>query len=246
MPTKYQTLRGTHDILPDVVHRWQHVERVARDTFGLYGFSEIRTPIIEATELFARSVGETSDIVRKEMYTLERGDESITLRPENTAAVVRSVVEQSMHRDIAGGYPLKLFYTGPMFRYERPQAGRQRQFHQIGVEVIGAAEPAADAETLRMLERFLDGVGVGERELVLNSLGDPAERVAYRGSAARLVDASPGCGRCRSTAPAARQSVAIARQQGRADSGTHRRMRRRSSIRSGMNHADTSTRYATV
>lgn len=180
MSARYQTLRGTRDILPDEAARWRFVESTARDRFARYGYGEIRTPILESTELFARSVGETTDIVRKEMYTFERGSESVTLRPENTASVVRAFLQHALYREVAAGYPAKLYYIGPMFRYERPQAGRQRQFHQIGVEVLGAAEPEADAECLRMLDRFLDALGIGDRALLLNTLGDPEERDAYR------------------------------------------------------------------
>jgi histidyl-tRNA synthetase len=180
MKTRYQALRGTRDILPGEVERWQFVERIARTVFERYGFREIRTPLIEATELFARSVGESTDIVRKEMYTFERGDDSVTLRPENTASVVRAFVEQAMHRNVAAGFPIRLYYLGPMFRYERPQKGRQRQFSQIGVEVLGADEPLADAETLEMLWSFLRELGVEGTRLVLNSVGDSCCRPAFR------------------------------------------------------------------
>jgi histidyl-tRNA synthetase len=176
----YKALRGTRDILPDEVNRWQFLERSARTVFARYGFREIRTPIFEATELFARSVGETSDIVRKEMYTLDRGGDSMTLRPENTASVVRAVVEHALHRAIAAGYPERYYYIGPMFRHERPQKGRQRQFHQIGVEVIGAAEPLVDAETIEMVDVFLETLGIAERELVISSVGDAACRPRFR------------------------------------------------------------------
>src|SRR5262245_26051065 len=185
MSPRHQTLRGFRDILPDEVARWQFLERTTRDVFERYGFREIRTPLLEPTELFYRSVGESTDIVRKEMYTLERGDESLTLRPENTASVVRAFVEHSLHRAVADGYPEKLYYIGPMFRHERPQKGRQRQFHQIGVEILGASEPMADAETLEMLWSFLDHIAVTDRELLLSSVGDAECRPAYR---SRLVD----------------------------------------------------------
>jgi len=168
------------DILPDEIDRWLFVERTTRDVFARYGFREIRTPALESTELFARSVGTSTDIVNKEMYTLRRGDESFSLRPENTASVARAFVEHDMHRSVASGYPARLFYMGPMFRYERPQKGRQRQFHQIGAEILGATEPLADAETLEMLWRLLDALGVGQRELVLSTLGDASTRAAFR------------------------------------------------------------------
>lgn len=180
MPTRYPALRGMRDILPGEVSRWQRVERIAREVFERYGFREMRTPLLEATELFSRSVGGSTDIVRKEMYTMAAGDESVTLRPENTASVVRAFVEHSLHRGIGAGFPERYYYIGPMFRYERPQKGRQRQFHQLGVEVLGADEPLCDAETIEMVEAFLDAVGVGERELRINSVGDAACRPAFR------------------------------------------------------------------
>ena len=180
MKTTYQALRGTHDILPEEVGRWQFLEQTARRIFERYDFREIRTPLIESTDLFARSVGASTEIVRKEMYTFERGDDSVTLRPESTASVVRAFIEGSRFRSIGAGYPERLYYIGPMFRYERPQKGRQRQFHQIGVEVLGAPEPLADAETLEMLCRFLAALGLENLELVLNSVGDEACRPVYR------------------------------------------------------------------
>jgi histidyl-tRNA synthetase len=180
MAERYKAVRGTHDILPDEACRWQFVEAATRRIFSRYGFKEIRTPIIESTELFARSVGESTDIVSKEMYTFDRGDESITLRPENTASVVRAVVEHSLHRSIAVGYPERLYYIGPMFRHERPQKGRQRQFHQIGVEVLGASEPLADAETIQMVDLFLREIGVSDRTLLISSVGDDQCRPRFR------------------------------------------------------------------
>ena len=126
--------KGTKDILPNDMGIWHFMEEKALEIFSKYGAKEIRTPIFEATELFARGVGDTTDIVKKEMYTFEKSERSLTLRPENTAGVVRSFIENGMHRLAA---PVKLWYKGPMFRYERPQAGRQRQFHQVGVEVFG-------------------------------------------------------------------------------------------------------------
>jgi histidyl-tRNA synthetase len=130
--------------------------------------------------LFARSVGSSTDIVRKEMYTFGAGDESVTLRPENTAPVVRAFVEHALHRTIAAGFPERLYYLGPMFRHERPQKGRQRQFHQIGAELLGASEPLADAETIEMVWALLDALGIADRELRLNTVGDAACRPAYR------------------------------------------------------------------
>jgi histidyl-tRNA synthetase len=176
----FQALRGTRDVLPGEVERWQLVERTTREVFERYGFREVRTPVIEATRLFLRTVGEATDIVRKEMYTLQAGDESITLRPENTAPVVRAFVEHSLHRTVAAGFPERYYYLGPMFRHERPQKGRQRQFHQLGAEVLGSPEPLADAETLEMLWSFLDALGIEDRELRINSVGDAECRPRYR------------------------------------------------------------------
>jgi len=169
-----------HDILPEDVGRWQFLEDTTRATFARYGFREIRTPVLEATDLFTRSVGASSDIVRKEMYTITRGDQSISLRPENTAPVVRAFVEHSRHRGIAAGYPERLFYIGPMFRYERPQKGRQRQFHQIGVEVLGGEEALIEAETIEMVWGLLKRVGIESIELQLGSVGDAICRPKYR------------------------------------------------------------------
>lgn len=180
MSKRYQALRGTRDILPDEIGAWQRLEATTRTIVSRYGFREIRTPIFEATELFTRSVGASTDIVRKEMYTFDAGDESVTLRPENTAPVMRAVVEHSLHRAIAAGFPERLYYIGPMFRRERPQKGRQRQFHQLGVEVLGAVEPLVEAETIEMVGSLLDALGIRRRELRLNSVGDAATRARYR------------------------------------------------------------------
>jgi len=180
MAPRYQALRGTKDLLPDEVAAWRLLEETTHDVFSRYGFREIRTPVFEATELFARSVGAGTDIVRKEMYTFGAGDESVTLRPENTAPVVRAFVEHAMHRTIAAGFPERLYYLGPMFRYERPQKGRQRQFHQIGAELLGASEPLADAETIEMVWALLDALGIADRALHLNTVGDAACRPHYR------------------------------------------------------------------
>ncbi|MBI1950523.1 MAG: histidine--tRNA ligase [Acidobacteria bacterium] len=170
--------KGTRDILPGEIARWQLVEAQARATFELYGFREIRTPIFESTELFSRTIGEATDIVSKEMYTfLDRKGRSLTLRPENTAPVARAVIEHQMHR---GAGLQRLYYIGPMFRYERPQKGRARQFHQIGVEVFGSEHPAVDAETLEMLMAFLESLGIAGAELAVNSVGCPVCRPAYR------------------------------------------------------------------
>ncbi|MGE5269738.1 MAG: histidine--tRNA ligase [Thiohalocapsa sp.] len=173
-----QPARGTQDLLPDMARRHRHVSETARELAALYGFAEIATPIFEFTEVFARPIGEHTDIVAKEMYTFnDRGGEELTLRPENTAGVVRAVLSNGLTQ----ATPLKFFYSGPMFRYERPQKGRFRQFHQIGVEILGVAQPQADIEAIALGRRILAALGVGERvELELNTLGDPASRTAYR------------------------------------------------------------------
>lgn len=180
MKPRFVALRGTRDILPDEAARWRVVEETARDTFARYGYGEIRTPIFEATELFARSVGDSTDIVRKEMYTFEAGGESVSLRPENTAPVVRAFVEHALYRTIAAGFPERYYYIAPMFRYERPQKGRQRQFHQIGVEVLGSAEPLVDAETIEMAWAFLSALGIPGLEIRINSVGDGTCRPRFR------------------------------------------------------------------
>ncbi len=169
--------KGTKDILPQEVEQWHKLEKNALDIFTRYRYKEIRTPIFEATELFARGVGDTTDIVNKEMYTFEKSDRSITLRPENTAGVVRSFIENGMARLSA---PVKLWYKGPMFRYERPQAGRQRQFHQVGVEMFGIKEPAADAEVILLAVDYLKSLGLNDLEVEINSLGCPECREEYK------------------------------------------------------------------
>jgi len=171
--------RGTRDILPGEVEKWQIIEEKARELCERYQYKEIRTPIFEQTDLFSRSVGATTDIVQKEMYTFtDRGGRSLTLRPEGTAAVVRAFVEQKMHG--LPVQPVKLYYMGPMFRYERPQAGRYRQFVQFGVEVLGSADPAIDAEVISLAMNFYSELGLKKLKLVINSLGDLESRSAYR------------------------------------------------------------------
>lgn len=172
-----KVLKGTKDILPTEVNMWQFLENKAFQVFSKYGFKEIRTPIIEYTELFARGVGDTTDIVNKEMYTFEKSERSITLRPENTAGVVRSYIENGMSRLPA---PVKLWYHGPMFRYERPQAGRQRQFHQVGVEMFGVKEPTADAEVILMAVNYLKALGLNDLDVEINSLGCPKCRQEFK------------------------------------------------------------------
>lgn len=169
--------KGTKDILPQEVEQWHRLEKNALEIFTRYGYKEIRTPIFEATELFARGVGDTTDIVNKEMYTFEKSDRSLTLRPENTAGVVRSFIENGMARLSA---PVKLWYKGPMFRYERPQAGRQRQFHQVGVEMFGIKEPTADAEVILLAVNYLKSLGLNDLKVEINSLGCPKCREEYK------------------------------------------------------------------
>lgn len=172
-----KVLKGTKDILPQDMEMWHFLEEKANEVFSKYGFKEIRTPIIEVTELFARGVGDTTDIVNKEMYTFEKSERSITLRPENTAGVVRSYIENGMSRLSA---PVKLWYHGPMFRYERPQAGRQRQFHQVGVEMFGIEQPTADAEVILMAVNYLKALGLNDLEVEINSLGCPKCREEFK------------------------------------------------------------------
>ena len=173
-----QPVRGTHDLLPDDARRHAHVAAVARDTAALYGFQEMATPIFEFTEVFKRTLGETSDIVSKEMYTFEdRGGDLLTLRPEATAGIARAFISGGLQQNL----PLKFFTSGPMFRYERPQKGRLRQFHQIDIEILGVPEPAADIEVIAVGAHILDALGVrAETKLELNTLGDGDSRTAYR------------------------------------------------------------------
>jgi histidyl-tRNA synthetase len=171
-------IKGFNDILPGEVEKWQHIETVARDVFSRYGLSEIRIPILEKTDLFARSIGDTTDIVEKEMYSfIDKGENRVTLRPEGTAGVMRAFIE---HKLYAMDPVSKLYYMGPMFRYERPQKGRYRQFHQIGAEVTGVANPRIDAQILTMLSQFFAALELDEPTLEINSLGCPECRPAYR------------------------------------------------------------------
>jgi len=173
-----QPVRGTHDLIGDNQRRHSHVVSAARRISALYGFGEWSTPIFEDTRVFSRSLGDTSDVVSKEMYSFsDRDGESITLRPEGTAAICRALVTNGLTQSL----PQKVFYAGPMFRYERPQKGRYRQFHQIGVELMGAAEPQADAEVIALGYQILQDLGVAEHvTLELNTLGDAASREAWR------------------------------------------------------------------
>jgi histidyl-tRNA synthetase len=173
-----QASRGTRDILPSEMGYWQQVERVAAQVLEQALYQEIRTPIFEQTALFERGIGEATDVVGKEMYSfLDRGDRSLTLRPEGTAGVVRALIEHNLQ---ASGGVQRLWYKGPMFRYERPQAGRQRQFHQIGVEVLGSADPRADAEVIALGTDILQTLGLKNLHLSLNSVGNAEDRQQYR------------------------------------------------------------------
>lgn len=181
--------RGTKDIIGDEVLTWQWILDNAKNVFQNACFSEIKTPIFEATELFARGVGDSTDIVNKEMYTfsvggVDKDSASITLRPENTAGVVRAFIE---HNIVRQSPPQKFWYFGPMFRYERPQAGRQRQFHQIGVEMFGVKEASADAEVILAAVNFLKSVGLGDLEVELNTLGCPKCKNDYRNSIKEIL-----------------------------------------------------------
>ncbi|MGG1555700.1 histidine--tRNA ligase [Paenibacillus ferrarius] len=173
-----QKPKGTQDLLPGEVEKWQYLESKARELCQRFNYKEIRSPIFESTELFSRGVGETTDIVEKEMYTfMDKGDRSISLRPEGTAGVVRAFVENKLY-----GIPdlTKLYYIGPMFRYEQPQAGRYRQFHQFGIEAFGSVDPSIDAEVIALGYTFYKEIGLKEVTVEINSVGTPSVRTAYR------------------------------------------------------------------
>ena len=177
---RLQKPKGTQDILPLEAARWQYVENLARETFKKYNYGEIRTPMFEHYEVISRSVGDTTDIVTKEMYDFyDKGDRHITLRPEGTAPVVRSFVENKLFAPEVQK-PVKLYYIGSMFRYERPQAGRLREFHQIGVECFGSKNPATDVETIAMAYQLFGDLGIQDVTLHLNTLGSSESRAAYR------------------------------------------------------------------
>lgn len=177
---KLQKPKGTQDILPADSAKWQYVENVARETFKKYNYGEIRTPMFEHYEVISRSVGDTTDIVTKEMYDFhDKGDRHITLRPEGTAPVVRSYVENKLFAPEVQK-PVKVYYIGSMFRYERPQAGRLREFHQLGVECFGSKNPATDVETIAMAYQLFNRLGIKDVNLHLNSLGNTESRLAYR------------------------------------------------------------------
>jgi histidyl-tRNA synthetase len=176
--TRYTSLKGIQDILPPAISQWQEIEQTAKDVFSVYGFQELRAPIIESTDIFIRSIGETTDIVEKEMYTFsDKAGRSITLRPEGTAPVVRCYVQNRLY-DLPS--PQKFFYSGPMFRYERPQKGRFRQFYQIGVEALGTSDPKLDAEILFMLRLFLERIGLEGLSFEVNSIVCEKCRPDYR------------------------------------------------------------------
>ncbi len=183
MSTKLRAVKGTRDLLPPDTTVWAAVEDRARKVFGLYGYEEIRTPILEPTELFVRGVGASTDIVGKEMYRFEdRKGRELSLRPEGTAPVARAWIQRGEREWVL---PSRLFYIGPHFRYERPQRGRYRQFHQIGAELVGDPGPYSDAELIVMLVAFLEDLGLGELEVAVNTVGDSDSRHRYR---RRLVD----------------------------------------------------------
>lgn len=185
-----QPVRGTHDLLPDQARVHRAVEETARAVAARFGFGEIATPIFEFTQVFARTLGDTSDIVTKEMYTFaDRSGDSLTLRPEGTAGVARALISGGLAQNL----PLKLFYRGPMFRHERPQKGRQRQFHQVGVELLGVADPKADLEVIAMAAQLLDALGIGAHStLNLNSLGDADSREAHRQALVSYLEGHKG------------------------------------------------------
>ena len=171
--------RGTQDILPGESEKWQYLEQKFIELCSRYNYKEIRTPIFEHTEVFQRGVGDTTDIVQKEMYTFtDRGDRQLTLRPEGTASVARAYVQHKLHGQVK--QPQKLFYHGPMFRYERPQAGRMRQFVQFGIEALGSADPAIDAEVIDFAMTLYQSLGLKSLRLVINTLGDQESRTAHR------------------------------------------------------------------
>ena len=190
-------VRGTRDILPGEVERWQRVEAVARDVCERYGYAEIRTPAIEREELFAKGTGEATDIVQKEMYAFtDKGGERITLRPEATPSIVRAFVEHSLEQVMPTA---KLYLLGPMFRYERPQKGRYRQFHQLDVEAFGISDPAIDAEIMEMAWTLVTDLAIGDTELVINSVGCPGCRPSFTAALKKALgeDVPKLCADCR-------------------------------------------------
>ena len=178
--------RGTKDITPKDVYKWHYIEKKFREICALYGYEEIRTPIFEHTEVFSRSVGDTTDVVQKEMYTFtDRGDRQLSLKPEGTAGVIRSFIENKMYADTQ---PTKLYYITPCFRYERPQAGRQRQFHQFGIEVLGSDGPSVDAEVISLAVQFFNEMGLKNLSVNINSVGCPTCREEYNRKLKEYLD----------------------------------------------------------
>jgi len=196
-----QKIKGFADLFPEDARAFTRMEEIARAAFGRYGFGELRTPVLERTELFAKGIGEDTDVVGKEMYTFtDRGDRSLTLRPEATAGVLRAAIEAQAIEPASSGRPTRLYTFGPMFRYERPQKGRMRQFHQINAELIGSPEPQADVEVILMLEDFLSGLGIADLSFELNSLGCRECRPDYRKALTayfEALDAEKLCEDCR-------------------------------------------------
>lgn len=189
MTTRFQTVRGMHDVLPSQTPHWQYVEETLRQWLRSYGYEEIRFPVVEQTELFKRTIGEVTDIVEKEMFSFEdRGGDSITLRPEGTAGAVRAGIQH----DLLYNKVARLWYMGPMFRYERPQEGRYRQFHQLGVEAFGMPGPDLDAELILMTARLWQRLGLHDLVLELNTLGSAAARALYRDQLVRYLEARQG------------------------------------------------------
>ncbi len=179
--------RGTKDITPKDAYKWNYVENKFREICSLFGYEEMRTPIFEHTELFKRSVGDTTDIVQKEMYSFtDKGERDITLKPEGTAGVVRAFIENKLYADTQ---PTKLFYITPCFRYERPQAGRQRQFHQFGIEALGSDKPSLDAEIIALAVQFFNEVGLKDLAVSINSVGCPTCRAEYNARLKEYLDA---------------------------------------------------------
>jgi histidyl-tRNA synthetase len=173
-----QTIKGTKDILPDQVAYWQFLQDAFKNTSEMFGYEELRTPIFEKTEVFSRAIGDSTDIVNKEMYTfIDKGNDSVTLRPEMTAALVRAVIQNSL---MGRSNTQRLWYFGPFFRYERPQKGRMRQFHQFGAECLGSPNPEADAEVILLADRILNNIGIKDYKLLLNTLGTPENRQNYK------------------------------------------------------------------
>jgi histidyl-tRNA synthetase len=184
---KITAIKGTKDILPSEARKWQKVESVAREIFELYGYREIRTPVFEPTELFEKGTGETSDVVTKEMYTfLDKGGRSLTLRPEYTPSVVRAILDHSLHLQ---SQPMRYYFFGPMFRYDKPQKGRYRQFYQIDIEVFGEKDPAIDAEIVEMADFLLKRLNVTDTEILVNSVGCQACRPPYHNELKQAAEA---------------------------------------------------------